>query len=82
MAQMDILPCSYFWKVVGKSVVRAVKAFLHSGRLLKEVNHTFLALIPKVDNPKSASHFRPISLYSTIYKMILRIIVNRLKRVI
>lgn len=59
-----------YWKIVGNSVCRAVKAFFHSGKILKEINHTFITLIPKIDNPSSASPFRPISLCSTIYKII------------
>ncbi|XP_057248246.1 uncharacterized protein LOC130590222 [Beta vulgaris subsp. vulgaris] len=32
-----------YWTLVGNSVIRAVQAFFHSGKLLKEINHTFLA---------------------------------------
>nr|GEY81380.1 hypothetical protein [Tanacetum cinerariifolium] len=35
------------WDVVGSDVCRAVRDFFDNGKLLKEVNHTFLALIPK-----------------------------------
>ena len=56
-----------YWTLVGNSVIRAVKAFFHSGHLLREINHTFLALIPNIDNPSTTNHFRPISLCSTIY---------------
>ncbi|XP_010676027.1 uncharacterized protein LOC104891937 [Beta vulgaris subsp. vulgaris] len=68
-----------YWTLVGNSVIRAVQAFFHSSRILKEINHTFLALIPKIDNPTSANHFRPISLCSTIYKIISKIMTSRLK---
>lgn len=71
-----------YWGIIGKSVIRSVKAFFHSGKLLKEVNHTFIALIPKIENPSSANHFRPISLCSTMYKIISKILVNRLKQVL
>ena len=68
-----------YWTLVGKSVIRAVQAFFHSGLMLKEINHTFLALIPKVDNPSCVNHFRPISLCSTIYKIISKVLTRRLK---
>ena len=55
--------------------------FFHSGRILKEINYTFLALIPKIDNPSSVNHFRPISLCSTNYKIISKILTSRLKEV-
>lgn len=47
--------------------------------MLSEVNHTFITLIPKVENPDSASKFRPISLCSTIDKIIAKVLTNRLK---
>ena len=64
---------------VEKSVIRSVKAFFHSGKVLKEVNHTFIDLIPKNENPIAANHFRPISLCSTMYKIISKILVHKLK---
>ena len=42
-------------------------------------NSTFIALIPKVDNPKSLHDFRPISLCTCIYKVITKVISRRLK---
>ncbi|GKF72751.1 hypothetical protein Tco_0208865, partial [Tanacetum coccineum] len=39
------------WDVVGDDVCNAVRDFFLNGKLLKEVNHTFLALIPKVSTP-------------------------------
>ncbi|XP_074313520.1 uncharacterized protein LOC141648697 [Silene latifolia] len=53
-----------------------------TSKLLKEVNHTFIALIPKIDNPQTANHFRPISLCSTVYKIISKIIATRLRSVL
>ena len=49
------------------------------GKILKEINHTFIALIPKTSSFSQTSHFRPISLCSTIYKIISKILVNRLR---
>ena len=60
-------------------VTQAVLSYLNSGSILKSINHTFIALIPKVNNPKRVSNFRPISLCNVIYKIISKVIVNRLK---
>ena len=38
-----------------------------------------MALISKVAHPEVISQFRPISLYNTLYKLLSRIIVHRLK---
>ena len=45
---------------------------------LKEINHTFISLIPKVTNPSQISQFRDISLHSSIYEVISKLLVNRL----
>jgi hypothetical protein len=50
--------------------------------MLKEFNHTDIALIPKIDNPSSVHHFRPISLINFNYKIISKILSNRFKPLI
>jgi hypothetical protein len=46
---------------------------------LNELNHTFIALIPKRLGPFSVNHFRAISLCNIIYKIISKILANRFK---
>ncbi|KAL2252868.1 UNVERIFIED_CONTAM: hypothetical protein Sindi_0081500 [Sesamum indicum] len=46
------------WPVVGTEVTRAVLDFFSTGRLLKQVNSTLLALIPKVHTPISCEPAR------------------------
>jgi len=48
-------------------------------KLLKEINNIFIALIMKTNSPTQTSYYRPISLYSTIYKTISKFLVNRLR---
>ena len=67
---------------MGHSVTIAVKDFFRSGKMLKQINHTFITLLQKVDNLETINHFRPISLCSTIYKIISKILTNRLKNII
>ena len=47
--------------------------------MLKEINHTFITLIPKIHSSSQTNHYRAISLCSTIYKTIYKILVNRLR---
>ena len=68
-----------YWTDVGMDISQAVLSCLNSGSLLKSINHTFITLIPKVKNPEKVSEFRPISLCNVIYKIVSKVIANRLK---
>nr|XP_043639257.1 uncharacterized protein LOC122610328 [Erigeron canadensis] len=67
------------WDIVGGEVSNAIHDFFKSGRLLGEVNHTFLALIPKVTTPSMVTDYRPISCCNVLYKCISKIITDRIK---
>ncbi|XP_050386206.1 uncharacterized protein LOC126802601 [Argentina anserina] len=43
------------------------------------LNHTIITLVPKVEGPQHMVNFRPISLCTTIYKVISKIIVARIR---
>lgn len=60
----------------------AILSSLNSSSFLKSINHTSINLIPRVKNPKRVSEFKPISLCNVIYKIISRVIANRLKPLI
>ncbi|GKD98938.1 methylenetetrahydrofolate reductase 1 [Tanacetum coccineum] len=66
------------WSVVGHDVCNAVRDFFSNGCILKEINHTFLALIPKVSTPLKVNDYRPISCCNVIYKCISKILSNRI----
>lgn len=68
-----------YWPDIGTNITEAVLSSLNLGSLLKSINHTFISLIPKVKNPKRVTEFRPISLCNVIYKIISKVIANRLK---
>ncbi|KAL2228512.1 UNVERIFIED_CONTAM: hypothetical protein Sindi_1830900 [Sesamum indicum] len=66
------------WPVVGEEVTRAVLDFFSTEKILKQVNSTILALIPKVHTPMSVNDFRPISCCNVLYKIIAKLLVQRL----
>ncbi|KAL0300133.1 UNVERIFIED_CONTAM: hypothetical protein Sangu_3137000 [Sesamum angustifolium] len=70
------------WPVIGEEMIKAILEFFTTGRLLKQVNTTILALIPKVRAPSTVSDFRPISCCNVLYKVITKIIVQRLRLVL
>lgn len=57
----------------------AVKEFFSSSRLLKQLNTTSLALIPKVPQPSLVTDFSPIACRNIVYKCISKILANKLK---
>jgi hypothetical protein len=78
----DGLPALFYkkyWDVVGADVVKAVTNFFYSGKMFQKINKSLIVLIPKVPNPSSCSHFRPISLCNVTYKIIAKLLVNKVR---
>ncbi|GKC76929.1 RNA-directed DNA polymerase, eukaryota [Tanacetum coccineum] len=59
-----------------------VKWFFEHGNFATGCNSSFVALIPKVLDPKVVSDYRPISLIGSLYKVITKILASRLSMVI
>ncbi|XP_056697428.1 uncharacterized protein [Spinacia oleracea] len=70
------------WNIVGDEVTAAVLDILQHGKLLKELNHTVITLIPKTKCPKNVSEFRPISCCNTLYKCVTKVLCGRLRQVL
>ena len=66
------------WNGTGGEVCAAVKEFFQNGRLLRQLNHTVVSLIPKKEHPTKVEEFRPISCYNVIYKIISKVMTRRL----
>ncbi|GJR89309.1 RNA-directed DNA polymerase, eukaryota [Tanacetum coccineum] len=71
-----------FWSIVGGDVINAIKEFFISSTFLNGCNPSFIALIPKVLDAKHLNDFHPISLIGCQYKIIGKILANRLRLVI
>lgn len=68
------------WDIIGLDLINCVLNALNSGVMPSDLNETFICLIPKVKSPKKITEFRPISLCNVIYKIISKVLANKLKR--
>ena len=69
----------FFWDLVKEDVLNIVEEFRTKKGVLKAFNATFLTLIPKEVGADTLDKFRPIPLCNVIYKIISKVIANRLK---
>uniref|UniRef100_A0A803NV32 Endonuclease/exonuclease/phosphatase domain-containing protein n=1 Tax=Cannabis sativa TaxID=3483 RepID=A0A803NV32_CANSA len=67
------------WSIVGDEVVRMVQNFLSFGSLEDIGKGTNMVLIPKKGNPEKLTDLRLIALCNVLYKVITKVIANRLK---
>ena len=82
---MDGLNFSFIkaaWDIVKRDFCNMLTEFHKSGRLSEEINTTFFTLIPKVPNVVDLKEYRPISLVGCIYKLLSKILSNRMKEVL
>ncbi|XP_074291949.1 uncharacterized protein LOC141618767 [Silene latifolia] len=69
-----------FWSDIGPEVVRTVLPVLKGELSPRALNKTNIVLIPKKKAPDKIRDFRPISLCNVLYKLVSKVLVNRLKR--
>jgi hypothetical protein len=78
----DGLSAGFFidnWATVGEDVCNNVLNVLNSGVMNVGLNFTHIALVPKIKAPVKVTDFRPISLCNVVYKLISKVLANRLK---
>ena len=67
------------WSSLGPSIIQVIQDIFEQLTIPLSWGDTNLVLIPKVAYPKLINQFRPISLYNILYKLLSRIIMQRLK---
>jgi len=68
-----------FWDILKDEVLHLVESSRIDRKVLPAFNSTFITLLPKAEGANHPSKFRPISLCNVIYKIITKVIANRLK---
>ncbi|XP_040372858.1 uncharacterized protein LOC112194030 [Rosa chinensis] len=68
-----------FWNLYAAEVFSIVRNAFNAGEVPCGLNHTIICLVPKVSGPQSMMQFRPISLCNTVYKVVSKIIVARIR---
>lgn len=69
------------WDIVGKDITNMALNILNNGVSIQEINKTDIALIPKKKGCTTTMDYRPISLCNVCYKIVSKMIVNRIKPV-
>ena len=72
----------YFWHDVQASVCQEVKKAFTFGSIPAFLNTTLITLIPKCNNPESLANFRPISLCNSVYKIISKALVAKIRHLL
>jgi hypothetical protein len=70
------------WSTIRSEVCTAVLAFLNLGMFDPSLNTTHIVLVPKKKCPTTVTDFRPISLCNVIYKLIVKVLANRMKNIL
>lgn len=69
------------WDLICHDVLAFVNEFNSKSRIPKAISTSFLAVIMKLSNPQSLDHYRPICLFSSLYRLLSKLLASTLKRV-
>lgn len=71
-----------FWHLLEEDLQVFFNEFHVNGVITGDLGAAFLALIPKKDGAISIKDFRPISLIGSLYKILAKVLANRLRKVL
>jgi hypothetical protein len=81
----DGFPMSFYhacWSILRGDVLAVFSEFYEHGSFVRSLNATFLSLIPKKVSAVEVKDFRPISLVGSVYKILAKVLANRLSVVL
>ena len=70
------------WPIIKDDVKQLLVDFYEGQTSLESINASFITLIPKTEAPLTPADFRPISLLNSVFKIITKILANRLQKFI
>jgi hypothetical protein len=70
------------WDIIKTDLIKLIRKSQNCSKIGGGTNSSFLALIPKEKGAVSFGRFRPISLCNTSYKILTKIIANRIKKIL
>ncbi|KAI3771839.1 hypothetical protein L6452_03008 [Arctium lappa] len=71
-----------FWLLIKEDLVKALDNFWEKAEISRGCNASFLTLIPKKQNPIGLNEYRPISLIGILYKILSKVLSERMKKVL
>ncbi|XP_019164608.1 PREDICTED: uncharacterized protein LOC109160818 [Ipomoea nil] len=78
----DGIPAAFyqnFWEEIGAAITILVNRAFYTGSVPLSILQAFVTLIPKKEVPETAADFRPITLLNVGFKVISKVLVNRLR---
>ena len=72
----------FSWSFLKEEVMGFFNDFYDWGKFVKSINATFLVLIPKKEGAEDLKDLSPINLLCSLYKLLAKVLANRLKKVI
>ncbi|XP_034685730.1 uncharacterized protein LOC117914496 [Vitis riparia] len=71
----------FCWNIVKSDILGLFREFYLHGTFQRSLNSTFLVFIPKKEGAEDLRDFRLISLVGSMYKLLAKVLTNRLKLV-
>eukprot|EP00253_Pinus_taeda_P029908 PITA_29908 len=71
-----------YWDIIKTKVWEVVEDSQRFSSILKSLNSTFITLIRKEEEANTSSKFRPSALCNVLYKIISKVIANKLKKIL
>lgn len=73
---------SAFFETLGEDLLKVIEHSRSSGKIIESFTSSFIALISKSENPTTFDDYKPISLCNCIYKIVAKIIANRVRPIL